>query len=190
MSRPQPLVAAGTAAFRAASRLRGERAIHPRGRALVGTLTATGGAGTGVALLDSPGRYDVLVRVSRSAGLPELLPDVLGLAVRVLDAHGPGAHQDLLLDSTGPEPLLRRWPVPARRRPRRCCTARCCRTTPPGGRLLLGAPRRRRAGRRSPSCRTSCRSSCCARRRTGRGAPWGVVRTTGALPAPEGRRLR
>jgi hypothetical protein len=109
-----PLRSAGTAAFRLASRVRGERAIHARGRTLTGTLTVPGGAGAGVALLDAPGTYEVLLRVSRSAGLPLPLPDVLGLAVRVLDAHGPGEHQDLLLDSALPQPLLRRLPFPRR----------------------------------------------------------------------------
>ena len=94
------LVSAGTAAFRLASRVRGERAIHNRGRALTGRLTVSGGGATGVPLLDEPGSYDVLLRLSRSVGLPARLPDILGLAVRVLDAHGPGRHQDLLLDST------------------------------------------------------------------------------------------
>jgi hypothetical protein len=71
-----------------------------------------GGADLGVPLLDEPGRHDCLVRFSRSLGLPDRLPDVLGVAVRVLDAHGPGHHQDLLLDSTVSPPVLRRWPLP------------------------------------------------------------------------------
>ncbi len=107
-----PLVTAGTSAVRLASRLRGERAIHPRGRAFSGTVVLTGGAGTGAALLDTAGTYDAVVRFSRSAGLPPRLPDVYGLAVRLVDAHGPGASQDLLLDSTQPAPLLRRLPWP------------------------------------------------------------------------------
>src|SRR5688500_3881258 len=61
-----PLLSLGTSAFRAASRVRGERAIHARGRTLTGRLSVTGGAGTGAPLLDAPGSYDVLVRVSRS----------------------------------------------------------------------------------------------------------------------------
>jgi hypothetical protein len=57
----------------------------------------------------------VLVRFSRGAGLPSALPDVHGLAVRAPDAYGHGRHQDLLLSTTLPPPLLRRLPVPVRR---------------------------------------------------------------------------
>lgn len=105
-------VDAGTAVVRLASRLRGERAIHARGRAFTGSVTLPGGLGTGARLLDEPGEYDAVVRFSRSAGLPSWLPDVYGLAVRLVDAHGPERHQDLLLDATQPAPLLRRLPWP------------------------------------------------------------------------------
>jgi hypothetical protein len=91
----------GAAVVRAASLVRGERVIHAEGTTLAGRLLVPGGAALGVPLLDQPGRHDCLVRFSRSLGLPDRLPDVLGVAVRVLDAHGPDAHQDLLLDSSG-----------------------------------------------------------------------------------------
>lgn len=106
------LTAVGAVAFRAASRVRGERAIHDRGTTVGAVLTVPGGAGLGVPLLDEPGRHDAVVRFSRSIGLPDRAPDILGAAVRVLDAHGPGAHQDLLFDSTLPLPVLRRLPLP------------------------------------------------------------------------------
>jgi hypothetical protein len=86
--------------------------VHARGRAFTGSVTLPGGLGTGAPLLDTPGTFDVLVRFSRSVGLPPWLPDVYGLAVRLGDAHGPGGHQDLLLDTTQPAPLLRRLPWP------------------------------------------------------------------------------
>ena len=108
----QVLAAVGAGVVRAASLLRGERVIHAKGTTVHGRLVVPGGAGLGVPLLDEPGRHDVLVRFSRALGLPDRLPDVLGLAVRVLDAHGPGRHQDLLLDSTVGLPVLRRLPVP------------------------------------------------------------------------------
>jgi hypothetical protein len=41
-----------------------------------------------------------LVRLSRSLGLPEWLPDPCGLGLRIPDTHGPGRHQDLLLVSS------------------------------------------------------------------------------------------
>lgn len=106
------LEAVGAGVVRAASLVRGERVIHAQGTTLSARLVVPGGAGLGVALLDEPGRYDALVRFSRSLGLPEQLPDVLGVAVRVLHAHGPGQHQDLLLDSSVGLPVLRRLPLP------------------------------------------------------------------------------
>jgi hypothetical protein len=102
----------GAGLVRAASLVRGERVVHAEGSTVAARLLVPGGAGLGVPLLDEPGRYDALVRLSRSLGLPDRLPDVLGVGVRVLDAHGPGAHQDLLLDSTLTLPLVRRLPVP------------------------------------------------------------------------------
>jgi hypothetical protein len=106
------LESTGAAVVRAASLVRGERVIHARGTTVSGRLLVPGGAGLGVPLLDTAGRYDAIVRFSRSVGLPDRLPDVLGVAVRVLDAHGPGAHQDLLLDATLSLPLVRRLPLP------------------------------------------------------------------------------
>jgi hypothetical protein len=106
------LEAGGAAVMRAASLVRGERVVHAQGTTLQARLLVPGGAGLGVPLLDEPGSHGCLVRFSRSLGLPDRLPDVLGVAVRVLDAHGEGQHQDLLLDSTSPAPLARRLPLP------------------------------------------------------------------------------
>jgi hypothetical protein len=62
-----------------------------------------------------PGRtHPALLRFSRGAGLPEPLPDALGVAIKLPDAHGPGADQDLLLTSSTDRPLLRRLLFPAR----------------------------------------------------------------------------
>jgi hypothetical protein len=106
------LEAAGAAVVRAASLVRGERVIHARGTTLSARLLVPGGAGLGVPLLDVPGQHRCLVRFSRAIGLPERLPDVIGAAVRVLDVHGDGRHQDLLLDSTLSWPAVRRLPLP------------------------------------------------------------------------------
>ena len=54
-----------------------------------------------------------LLRFSRGAGLPEPLPDALGVAVKLPDAYGPGNDQDLLLTSSTDRPLLRRLLFPA-----------------------------------------------------------------------------
>lgn len=53
-----------------------------------------------------------LVRLSRGGGLPERLPDVRGCALRVVDAHGPGRHQDVLLASSLPQALGRHLLLP------------------------------------------------------------------------------
>ena len=187
----RPLLAAGTAAVRAASRLRGERVIHARGRAFTARLSVTGGAGTGVPLLDVPAEHDAVVRVSRSAGLPLPLPDVLGLAVRVLDAHGPGAHQDLLLDSTLAPPVLRRLPVPARDHAR-VTYGSLLPYDAAGTRLLLGA-RALPGSAPVPAPDAVPDGFALALLVAAPHGPWrevAVLRTTGVLPAPQGRRLQ
>jgi hypothetical protein len=76
--------------------VRRARAFHPRGMALTGTWTAVDD------LLDPliPSRpWPVVVRLSKGVGLPGALPDVLGLAVRLVDLRGRDEHQDLLLSS-------------------------------------------------------------------------------------------
>lgn len=61
---------------------RGARVVHPRGQASAGTVEIDGSGAWGARLLDDAGRHDVVVRVSRGAGLPRPLPDVVGLAIR------------------------------------------------------------------------------------------------------------
>lgn len=186
-----PLLAVGTRAFRLASRLRDERAIHARGRTFSGSVVLPGGAGTGAPLLDTAGTYDAVVRFSRSVGLPSRLPDIFGLAVRLVDAHGPGAHQDLLLDVTREAPFARRLPWPGRD-----ATGRTYGSLLPydvaGRRLLLGA----RAVPGTPPVSSldalPDRLELALLVATPRG-PWrevGRIRTAGELPAPHGRRTR
>lgn len=55
------------------------------------------------------------MRVSRGAGLPEALPDFFGIAVRLLDAYGPGCHQDLLINSSADQPIAHHLFLPAPR---------------------------------------------------------------------------
>jgi hypothetical protein len=100
--------------FRAIKAVRPVRPIHPRGISLVGELTRTGadgraasgipGARSGIAWLDAAGTEHVQARFSRSVGLPEALPDILGLALRSGSADQPA---DMLFASTG-------WGFPAR----------------------------------------------------------------------------
>jgi hypothetical protein len=164
-----------TAAVRAGSELRGERVIHARGRTLTGRLTVARSGDTGAELFDRPGEHDVLVRCSRGAGLPPPLPDVHGVAIRVLDAYGPGRHQDLLYSSTFGLPVLRWLPVPVMH-------ARMYGSLLPydvGGELrMLGA---RHVGDELELLIAT------------RNGPWQAVASVtvgGELPAPAGRKVR
>lgn len=97
----------------ALARWRGGKPMHPRGAVFGAVLERHGGEPPwGVPFLDAVAREDVVVRLSRGAGLPAPLPDLLGLAVRL---HGDSAAPvDLLLSSTGRGRLTR--VVPALRR--------------------------------------------------------------------------
>ncbi|MGY1806612.1 phosphodiesterase [Blastococcus sp. SYSU D00669] len=91
----------------ALARWRQGKPMHPRGVVFDGELErGTGTEPFGVPWLDEPARDRVVVRLSRGAGLPPALPDLLGLAVRIPD--GP---VDLLLSTTGTAPLLRLLPT-------------------------------------------------------------------------------
>ena len=92
--------------------LRGSRVFHPTGQAHTARVVVDGGRGWGAYLLDQPATYDGVVRVSRGAGLPEPLPDVVGLAIRF---PGMGKHDgplDVLLNTSGGAPGLRHVFVP------------------------------------------------------------------------------
>ena len=108
-----PAVAAG---FYALARLRSRRSLHPVGIGYQGWLEVPPERPDrpGVPLLQAGSTHPALVRFSRGAGLPEPLPDALGVAVKLPDAYGPGADQDLLLTSSTDRPLLRRLLFPAR----------------------------------------------------------------------------
>ncbi len=80
---------------------RADKPMHPRGQVTTARLTRLGGAGTGAGFLDQPGDDEVVVRFSRSLGLPAPMPDVNGLAIRVLTPGGPREHADVLLSGTG-----------------------------------------------------------------------------------------
>ena len=99
----------------ALARRRRGKPMHPRGVVLDAVLERTGGpTGWGVPWLAGTGAQPALVRLSRGAGLPQPLPDLLGLAVRLpgtADAEGP---VDLLLSTTG-RGWLTRWVLAPRR---------------------------------------------------------------------------
>ena len=93
--------------FRVLKLARPDRPIHPEGIGLAGRLTRTGssGATSGVEWLDTPGIDSVKARFSRSVGLPQQLPDILGLALRITPSSG--GITDVLFASTG-------WRLPGR----------------------------------------------------------------------------
>jgi hypothetical protein len=99
-------------AFASASSLRGARVFHPHGRALSGRLD--GRCAPFAELLDS-GEQNVIVCVSRGIGLPDVLPDIHGIAVRFVHGLGPGRPLDLLLVSSGSVPGCRHLLAPVRR---------------------------------------------------------------------------
>lgn len=109
-SLPGPLATLTARFFAAAAVLRGDRGLHPRGEVLLGTAVIHP-AGTVLARSGSPA---IAVRLSRGIGLPHPLPDFNGIAIRFLDAHGTGRHQDLLLTTASGRPILRHVIRPAR----------------------------------------------------------------------------
>lgn len=101
--RKAPLLLDGTTrtAFGAISRLRGARAFHPRGVAFEAQWepARNGVLPPGAPLADL--EHAAMVRLSRAIDLGRPAPDILGVAVKVLDVHGKGSDQDLLMASVG-----------------------------------------------------------------------------------------
>jgi hypothetical protein len=102
-ARTTEAVAAG---FGRLARARGDRALHPRGVTWAATTTFPRPV-PDVAALSEPRQLDSLLRLSRAVGLPPVLPDILGLALRLHDFDGPGRPLDLLLASSPPPPSHR-----------------------------------------------------------------------------------
>jgi hypothetical protein len=103
------------AAMAALAAARRGKAVHPHGVVLRATLHVPGApeAPARAELLSRPGEHEAVVRLSRSIGLPRLLPDLLGLSLRVLDAYGPGRHQDVLMVTSVDLPVLHHLFLPA-----------------------------------------------------------------------------
>lgn len=83
------------------------RPLHPAGIAFAATLTVEAPTAPQLALFAGPASYSAAVRFSRGFGLPEPLPEILSVAVKVRDAYGPGADQDFLMTASGDPPGLR-----------------------------------------------------------------------------------
>jgi hypothetical protein len=95
--------------------VRGGKAVHPHGVVHSARLVMDGSGPSGSALLGRPGEHRALIRFSRSLGLPRPLPDLFGISIRVPDAYGEGAHQDLLMVTSADMPLLHHVFLPVRR---------------------------------------------------------------------------
>jgi len=94
----------------AIARVRSGKPMHPRGAVFDAVLERHGATPPfGVPWLDDVTSDPVVVRLSRSVGIPAPLPDVLGLAIRL---GGDTAPVDLLLSSTGRGRWSRLVPVP------------------------------------------------------------------------------
>src|SRR4051812_49823019 len=97
---------AGAVLLAALARLRHAKPMHPRGVVFTAVLDRRA-LGIGIDWLDETRTDDVLVRLSRGAGLPPRFPDLLGFALRL-----PGEPPvDLLLSSAGQGRWARRLPV-------------------------------------------------------------------------------
>jgi hypothetical protein len=106
---------AAATTFGSIARVRSRGALHPDGVVCRGVLRVTR-QGTGpaaVPLFDEPGEHAAICRFSRGIGLPAPVPDVLGIALRLPEVHGPGHHQDLLFASSSGSPVLRHLFLPA-----------------------------------------------------------------------------
>ncbi len=95
--------------------VRGGKAVHPHGVVYDARLSVPGAgvAPPAAELLSQRGEHRAVVRFSRSVGLPRPIPDLLGLAIRVLDAYGSGQHQDFLLVSSADRRVLHHVFLPA-----------------------------------------------------------------------------
>lgn len=89
-----------------------DKPLHPQGTTFAAELHRHGSPEPiGVPWLEQGGTDQVLVRLSRAVGLPGPLPDVAGLALRL--RRGQTRYADLLLASTGWNPLSRHLLLPA-----------------------------------------------------------------------------
>lgn len=98
-----PVTRAAALVFEWLARLRGgRRAVHTRG-ALFTARVELDGDGPTVTALGGPAGHTALVRMSKNAGTPGSLPDMLGVAIRLTDLDvGP---VDLLFATVGRHPL-------------------------------------------------------------------------------------
>lgn len=90
--------------FGATALIRRSKPLHPEGRFGTGRLVVTPAQPSGVDLLDTAAVHECEVRGSWATGTGPELPDIEGLAVRLLLPEGPA---DILFASTGDGPVGR-----------------------------------------------------------------------------------
>ena len=100
--------------FRAVSAVRQSRSVHPDGVVFEATFEVQRANRCSAPIFGQPGSKPAVVRLSRSIGLPQPLPDLLGCTIRLVDAHGPGRHQDFPLITSSDRPLLHHLLLPAK----------------------------------------------------------------------------
>jgi hypothetical protein len=112
----QSLSAVAAGVFASLAKVRRARGVHPHGIGFDGVLTLQPGPGLDlVPGLGAPRSVPAVLRLSRSFGLPHPLPDLLGVAVKLPDMHGPGHDQDFLFVSALDGDLSKYVPRPAPR---------------------------------------------------------------------------
>jgi len=114
---PGPFAAASRRLFGGLARLRGgKRAFHPDGVVFTAELILVGEEQRAEgSILGQRARLPAVARLSRSLGVPEPLPDALGIAIRIEGLAGPGTRQDLLFVTSSRLPGGRHAPLPAPR---------------------------------------------------------------------------
>lgn len=95
------------ALFGTIARLTRGRSLHPAGVAFSARLVVEAPRLRQARLFAHRGERAALVRFSRGFGLPEPLPEILSMAIKVPGAYGAGRDQDLLVTAAGDRPLLR-----------------------------------------------------------------------------------
>lgn len=95
------------ALFGTIARLTQGRSLHPAGVAFSARLVAQAPRLRQARLFARGGERAAFVRFSRGFGLPEPLPEILSMAIKVPGAYGAGRDQDLLITAAGDRPLLR-----------------------------------------------------------------------------------
>lgn len=103
--------------FGGLARLRGgKRAFHPEGVVFAADLFLVGDEQHAEgSILGQKAKLSTMARLSQALGVPEPLPDALGIAIRIEGLAGPDTRQDLLFVTSSRMPGARHAPLPAPR---------------------------------------------------------------------------